>query len=240
VGRRSFKLPTTPALLSLYYGINSETLTEETGYYFLERDGVYDIVIQNYPACNKVCEQHGWHMHGHKFWILGTGKGEWTASDEQIASLNTEDPILRDTVISVPDATKVDVHRPCGWTYLRFVAKNPGVWYFHCHQAWHVLMGMNVAFVTAMEDVGPPPEDMITCGDVTRDVVFAKEETQESECDSGDSISVAAVVLISLGTLILGVVMTVLRFSMAKPKIDENHTTAISLQSDLKKDAHDP
>ena len=31
----------------------------------------------------------------------------------------------------------------------RFVANNPGVWFFHCHMDWHLLGGLAATFVEA-------------------------------------------------------------------------------------------
>ena len=53
-----------------------------------------------------MCEQHPWHLHGHKFWVVGMGLGNWNGSDEQIASLNHENAIKRDTVTVLPDVEK--------------------------------------------------------------------------------------------------------------------------------------
>jgi iron transport multicopper oxidase len=30
---------------------------------------------------------------------------------------------------------------PGGYTVIRFVADNPGVWFFHCHMDWHNIGG---------------------------------------------------------------------------------------------------
>ncbi|CAG8778865.1 33390_t:CDS:2, partial [Gigaspora margarita] len=45
---------------------------------------------------------------------------------------NTVDPPVRDTTI-VPAN---------GWTTIRFIIDNPGVWAFHCHIEWHLQIGM--------------------------------------------------------------------------------------------------
>lgn len=179
VGRTSFKQSSTPTAQALYFGMDSDDLNESNNYYHLEKNGVYDVVVNNYPACNGVCEQHGWHMHGHKFWILGSGPGTWTGSDEQIAALNTVDPPQRDTFITVPDETRPP-RDGCGYTVIRFIANNPGVWYFHCHQSWHILMGMNAAFVTAIDEVGPPPDTHV-CGDMTSEAFVNNETPKEPE-----------------------------------------------------------
>ena len=53
-----------------------------------------------------MCEQHPWHLHGHKFWVVGMGLGNWNGSAEQIASLEPENAVKRDTVTVLPDAEK--------------------------------------------------------------------------------------------------------------------------------------
>jgi L-ascorbate oxidase len=47
------------------------------------------------------------------------------------SALNLANPATRDTGCSV----------------LRFVADNPGLWPFHCHILWHLLMGQQLYFV---------------------------------------------------------------------------------------------
>jgi hypothetical protein len=63
------------------------------------------------------------------------------------------DPPLRDTSTVFP----------FGWTAVRFVADNPGVWQFHCHIKSHQVMGMNIFFVEAAEEIPPPPPEMPLC-----------------------------------------------------------------------------
>ncbi|CAG8595584.1 4255_t:CDS:2, partial [Dentiscutata heterogama] len=64
---------------------------------------------------------------------------------------NTKDPIQRDTA-TVPAG---------GWTILRFVSNNPGVWGFHCHIEWHVEAGLVAQFVTQPDEIKKlnPPDD---------------------------------------------------------------------------------
>ena len=40
-----------------------------------------------------------------------------------------------------------------GWTLIRFVADNPGVWFFHCHMLWHSESGMAMQFVSRLNDM---------------------------------------------------------------------------------------
>ena len=53
---------------------------------------------------------------------------------------------------------------PMGWTAVRFVADNPGVWLFHCHIEAHVYMGMGVVFEEGVHKVGRLPSSIMGCG----------------------------------------------------------------------------
>ncbi|OBZ76092.1 Acid phosphatase [Grifola frondosa] len=66
---------------------------------------------------------HPFHLHGHKFWVMGSGAGRY-----QNQTLQNTNPMMRDTLV-LPAYT---------WTVLRFVADNPGFWAFHCHIQWHM------------------------------------------------------------------------------------------------------
>ncbi|KAI0672283.1 multicopper oxidase-domain-containing protein [Trametes maxima] len=70
---------------------------------------------------------HPFHLHGHKFWIVGSGPGRY-----QHQALENKAPMLRDTLV-IPAYT---------YTVLRFVADNPGFWAFHCHIQWHMAAGL--------------------------------------------------------------------------------------------------
>jgi laccase len=81
---------------------------------------VVEIVLQNARALNGVAEFHPWHIHGHSFWVVGSGYG--TYDESLVSTYNLENPLLRDSVTLWP----------LQWVALRFVADNPGVWFFHC------------------------------------------------------------------------------------------------------------
>lgn len=135
----------------------------------LKYNDVVDIVLNNLPANanngdytgapRNASEQHPFHMHGHKFWVLGYGDGTYSPAVHN-TTLNTYNPILRDT-ITLPRY---------GWAYIRLTANNPGVWPFHCHIMWHAFMGQQVYLVEAIDQLvaqpGPPsnlPECPATC-----------------------------------------------------------------------------
>ena len=74
---------------------------------------------------NKTMMYHPMHLHGHFFRLLAE-PGKW----------NQRDAILKDTV-GVGPGQKVDIE---------FLADNPGHWFFHCHNLYHLAAGMARVF----------------------------------------------------------------------------------------------
>jgi hypothetical protein len=67
--------------------------------------------------------------------LLGAGYGEGHYEHERVSkTFGTVSPPLRHTVALFPH----------GWTALRFVPDNPGVWAFHYHIEPHLHLGMSV------------------------------------------------------------------------------------------------
>jgi iron transport multicopper oxidase len=81
--------------------------------------------------------EHPFHLHGHNFWVISTSE----YSDAE--SLYVGDYLQRDT-LSVP---------ALGWAKIRFVANNPGAWFFHCHIEWHMSAGLALAFLVSPEQL---------------------------------------------------------------------------------------
>ncbi|CAG8489834.1 10839_t:CDS:2 [Diversispora eburnea] len=92
-------------------------------YSYDHKNGVVQIELINDSTFH-----HPFHLHGHNFYLIGTGQG--STVDPNLYDFET--PPIRDTV-TVPKF---------GWVVIRFVADNPGVWGFHCHIEWHLEMGM--------------------------------------------------------------------------------------------------
>ncbi|PWA87073.1 L-ascorbate oxidase [Artemisia annua] len=127
--------------------------TYGNGVYMLKFNNTIDVILQNANALNaNVSEIHPWHLHGHDFWVLGYGEGKFSKKDEK--KLNLKNPPLRNTVVIFP----------YGWTALRFVTDNPGVWAFHCHIEPHLHMGMGVVFAEGVHLVGKIPNEALSCG----------------------------------------------------------------------------
>ena len=115
----------------------------------LEHGDVIDVILQNNPenafngdytlaGLNRTAQDHHpFHLHGHHFWVLGHGLGVFNESNaSQVGSLNTANPVFRDTAVLPED----------GWVVLRFIANNPGVWPLHCHMLWHHYLGQQVRY----------------------------------------------------------------------------------------------
>jgi iron transport multicopper oxidase len=85
---------------------------------------------------------HPFHLHGHQFQVL-----ERPASNAGVFSGGNVtylgNPMQRDTITVNANSYAV----------LRFKADNPGVWLFHCHIEWHVVMGLMATIVEAPEQL---------------------------------------------------------------------------------------
>lgn len=83
---------------------------------------------------------------------MGYGEGKFREEDEK--GFNLKNPPLKNTVVVFP----------YGWTALRFLADNPGVWAFHCHIEPHLHMGMGVVFAEGVRRLGKIPKQGFGCG----------------------------------------------------------------------------
>lgn len=88
---------------------------------------------------------HPFHLHGHDVYVLSTysadrGWGSYNPFDSPEGppgpAHNFLDPVRRDTFF-VPRK---------GYTVVRFLANNKGIWMFHCHLLWHQASGMAMGF----------------------------------------------------------------------------------------------
>jgi hypothetical protein len=197
----SYKFPSTPLLLASYYDMLDSSLYEAASRPIrVELGEVVDVVIQNRAASNNVCEQHPWHIHGNKWWVLGYGEGLYNSSDEY--SLNTVNPISVDTFVSYPTTygkrrgstfmAAPSPYSPCGWTVLRFQANNPGIWLMHCHVAWHLTMGMALVFDIASEELWKSatlPADYGFCGLITSNTARSSTSVRDIDTDTDTSVS---------------------------------------------------
>ncbi|KAL9448580.1 hypothetical protein AB3S75_015958 [Citrus x aurantiifolia] len=102
-------------------------------------------------------EDHPMHLHGHEFYVVGSGFGNFNPSTDT-ANFNLIDPPRRNTIGTPPG----------GWVAIRFVANNPGIWFMHCHLDSHLTWGLAMAFLVENGDeelqaVQSPPLDLPPC-----------------------------------------------------------------------------
>ncbi|KAK9283127.1 hypothetical protein L1049_011358 [Liquidambar formosana] len=114
------------------------TLTNGTKVMMVNYGAVVEIVFQ---GTGNGAEDHPMHLHGYSFYVLGSGSGSnstvYFNERTDPASYNLINPPLLNTV-SVPKY---------GWTAIRFVANNPGVWFIHCHFERHTTWGMATTLI---------------------------------------------------------------------------------------------
>jgi laccase len=121
----------------------------------LEYNTTVEIVFQGTNILGG--ENHPMHLHGHSFYVVGRGFGNFDKEKDPL-SYNLVDPPYENT-IGVPKN---------GWAAIRFKAANPGVWFMHCHFDRHTVWGMDMVFITkngkgADEKMLPRPHDMPRC-----------------------------------------------------------------------------
>ncbi|KAI3980315.1 hypothetical protein MKX01_001386 [Papaver californicum] len=156
--KNGFNATTPPETFSATYDImkppENPNSTHGSGVYNFKHMEIVDVILQNANVLGEgVSEIHPWHLHGHDFWVLGYGDGKFSEeNDEKNLNLNT--PPLRNTVVVYP----------YGWTAIRFIADNPGVWPFHCHIEPHLHMGMGVIFAVAVDKIKQIPDGVLDCG----------------------------------------------------------------------------
>ncbi|KAJ2720507.1 ferroxidase fet3 [Coemansia sp. Benny D115] len=130
--------PEVPSLLSALTSSGearslSQTYGKQTNAHVLKHMSVVQITVNNHDYYS-----HPFHLHGHVFQVVETGSIRPT---ERIIKEAQDVPVKRDTLIV----------RGGHYAVLRFRADNPGVWLFHCHIDFHIMLGLQMTFVEAPE-----------------------------------------------------------------------------------------
>jgi hypothetical protein len=89
--------------------------------------------------------RHPLHLHGHDFWVLGSGTGAYSSSDV----LNYDNPPRRDVATIIAG----------GWMVISFITDNPGSWLMHCHIAWHASESLAWQFVERETEINATLSD---------------------------------------------------------------------------------
>ncbi|KAF1952506.1 hypothetical protein CC80DRAFT_422174 [Byssothecium circinans] len=104
----------------------------------LPTEGIWSYWIIQEPVNTRVPIPHPIHLHGHDFYVIGSGTGVFDKNNSP-PGLKWTNPPRRDTAI-LPGT---------GWLAIAFPTDNPGAWLMHCHIAWHVSDGLAVQFLEA-------------------------------------------------------------------------------------------
>ncbi|MBA0846015.1 hypothetical protein Goarm_023408 [Gossypium armourianum] len=123
----------------------------------LEYGEEVEIVFQSTNLLN-ASDEHSMYIHGHKFYVLGEGYGNFN-STRDTETYNLVDPPYLSTA-SLPVK---------GWLTIRFKANNPaGVWAMHCQEGRHLIWGMNTVLIVKNgsnpeTSIRTPPPNMPSC-----------------------------------------------------------------------------
>ncbi|KAF3341394.1 laccase-21-like protein [Carex littledalei] len=145
----------------LFFNFTGDNIPEEL--YFVDKSTKVKVLEYNttveivFQGTNMAAVMHPVHLHGHSFYVIGRGLGNFNNKTDPL-SYNLVDPPFESTV-GVPMN---------GWATIRFRAANPGVWYMHCHNEEHAIWGMDVVFITkngysTEAKIVPPPADKPPC-----------------------------------------------------------------------------
>jgi iron transport multicopper oxidase len=140
----SYKVPTVPTLFAIANGTSVSNLPVNSNAISVSSGKLIEIkIINGDPG------EHPFHMHGRAFWIVGRGN---TANANDATPIKTINPLRRDT-FTVPPCN-VNANDECidvGYTTIRFIADNPGVWLLHCHIEWHIQSGLTMTIVESAD-----------------------------------------------------------------------------------------
>ncbi|KAI9497306.1 Cupredoxin [Zychaea mexicana] len=120
---------------------------------------IVDFVLQSTHIPGEPCRSHPWHTHGHSHWEIAHGLGEYDEFEHSDIR-NNPHPIQKDVTLGYPgidpdddivNGTLATEPVGCGWSKIRILADNPGVWLLHCHNSPHMLQGMMVVLEESPE-----------------------------------------------------------------------------------------
>lgn len=134
---RTYIDPTVPSLYTAATIGSNNTEVEaygEVNPFIVDQGDVVQIVINNGDNA-----AHPFHLHGHQFQVL-----ERSASEAGKAPVNDSES---DYSSAPPGRDTLTVNGQ-SYAVVRFLARNPGVYLFHCHIEWHVEMGLTATIIS--------------------------------------------------------------------------------------------
>ncbi|MFS7962110.1 putative laccase [Helianthus anomalus] len=155
----SHDFPLQPPHAFDYTGVDPLTLNLNpkfgTKLFAVEYGTQLEIVFQDTSFLN--VENHPIHVHGHNFFVVGRGFGNF----------NVEKDTTQYNLVDPPEGNTVGVPMG-GWAAIRINADNPGVWFMHCHLEEHTSWGLASGFIVKdgvkpSQRLLPPPDDLPPC-----------------------------------------------------------------------------
>jgi len=145
----SYTTPKVPTLFTVLssgdFATNSEIYGEFTHPVILEHNSVVQIVLNNADGGS-----HPFHLHGHTFQLVDRAPAYGpTFYDYADGDPVPYDPLNHSAFPAIPARRDTFVLPPQGYFVIRFVADNPGVWFFHCHIDWHLSQGLGMLLIEA-------------------------------------------------------------------------------------------
>jgi iron transport multicopper oxidase len=129
----TFIHPINQSLLSLILSNQYQSLSS---FIQIENNQIIDLIINNIDYSS-----HPFHLHGHHVWILKQGNTNDGYLNQSIHYNITTNTIYRDTFTV----------NPFSHIIIRFKANNPGIWMMHCHNDWHLQLGMALVFIESKQ-----------------------------------------------------------------------------------------
>ncbi|KAL4780303.1 Cupredoxin [Aspergillus varians] len=146
----SYTKPKVPTLYSVLssgdLATNPTVYGEYTHPVVLGHNQVVEIRLNNGDTGS-----HPFHLHGHNFQVLDRFP---SYADGFLDYADSDDPVTYDVsnhsaFPAYPPRRDTLVLPPQGYFVVRFVADNPGVWFFHCHIDWHLMQGLGMSLIEA-------------------------------------------------------------------------------------------
>ncbi|XP_075210800.1 uncharacterized protein LOC142318144 [Lycorma delicatula] len=108
-------------------------------------------------------QDHPVHIHGSHFYILAIEPVGYNISFDLIKQKNERGEIKK-VFNNLPGKDTISVPNK-GFSIIRFVARNPGYWLFHCHVSNHMELGMAMVLkVGSHSNMAKVPADFPKCG----------------------------------------------------------------------------
>jgi iron transport multicopper oxidase len=243
----TFTAPKVPTLYTVLssgnLAANSEIYGEFTHPMVLNHNDVVQIVLNNNDTGT-----HPFHLHGHNFQVIN----RQPSFGPDFYDYLTGDPVNLDpnnhtAYPPIPARRDVFVLPPQGSFVIRFVADNPGVWFFHCHIDWHLSAGLGMLFIEAptqlQERVSIPADHFDACkaadipfvgnaaGDSKNFLDLSGQNEQQPFLPSGFTKRGIAALVFSVFTAFLGMAsiavygMTDLKYNAKDELADQEDTS---------------